>query len=48
MSIAIIMILQPLSWKTIQDVRDIQVVLSMLVLVVLSTVLVFGLDEQAS
>lgn len=47
-SIAIILMLQSLSWKTIEDFKDIHVVVSMLVLVVSSAVLVFGLDEQAS
>lgn len=46
-SIAIIMILQSHSWNTIEDFRNIQVVVSMLVLVVLSNVLVFRLEEHA-
>lgn len=47
LSIAIIMLLQSLSWKCIEDFRNIHVVVSMLVLTELSTVLVFRLDEHA-
>lgn len=46
-TLAIIMILQSFSWKNIEDFRNIHVVVSILVLVVLSTVTVLRLDEQA-